>query len=59
MSKLITKKQETILTLIFTFRFINSKQIQEFLQHKDHRRINSWLKDLTEKEYVERYLEFM
>jgi hypothetical protein len=57
MSKLITKKQETILTLIFTFRFINSKQIQEFLQHKDHRRINSWLKDLTEKEYIERYFK--
>ena len=50
----ITKKQKTILILIFAFRFINSKQIQEFLKHKDHRRINSWLKDLVEKEYVER-----
>jgi DNA-binding PadR family transcriptional regulator len=57
MSKIITKKQQTIITLIFTFRFINSKQIQEFLQHKDHRRINSWLKDLTEKEYIERYFK--
>ncbi|MEI6498561.1 MAG: hypothetical protein WCO23_01235 [bacterium] len=29
-------------------------QIQSFLKHKDHRRINSWLKDLTEKEYIKR-----
>ncbi len=52
--KIITNKQNTILTLLLTFRFLNSKQIQQFLSHKDHRRINSWLKDLTEKEYVER-----
>lgn len=52
--KLVTKKQQAILTLIYTFRFINSKQIQAFLGHKDHRRINAWLKDLVEKEYVER-----
>ena len=51
--KLITNKQNTILTLILNFRFINSKQIQIFLNHKDHRRVNSWLKELTEKEYVE------
>lgn len=52
--KIITKKQATIITLIYTFRFINSKQIQQFLGHKDHRRINSWLKDLVEKQYLER-----
>jgi len=50
----ITKKQKTILIILFTFRFINSKQIQQLLNHKDHRRINSWLKDLAEKEYIER-----
>jgi len=50
--KIITKKQQTILSLIFTFRFINSKQIQQFLEHKDHRRINTWLKDLAEKQYI-------
>lgn len=50
----ITKKQQTILTLLFTFRFINSKQLQKLLNHKDHRRINSWLKDLVDKEYVVR-----
>ncbi|MBI2012253.1 replication-relaxation family protein [Candidatus Daviesbacteria bacterium] len=52
--KIITKKQQTILILIYIFRFLNSKQIQQFLNHKDHRRINGWLKDLREKEYVER-----
>lgn len=52
--KIITNKQQTILTLLLTFRFLNRKQIQQFLNHKDHRRINSWLKDLTDKEYVER-----
>lgn len=52
--KIITNKQQTILTLLLTFRFLNSKQIQQFLNHKDHRRINGWLKDLTEKEYTER-----
>lgn len=52
--KLLTKIQQTILTLLFTFRFINSKQIQQFLQHKDHKRINSWLKDLEEKGYIVR-----
>src|SRR5581483_3667488 len=30
----------------------NSQQIQKFLRHKDHRRINTWLKDLTQKEYL-------
>lgn len=52
--KIVTNKQKTIQTLIYTFRFINSKQIQKFLEHKDHRRINKWLKDLTEKEYLEK-----
>jgi len=52
--KIITKKQQTIITLILSFRFINSKQIQQFLQHKDHRRINTWLKDLEQKNYIVR-----
>src|SRR5258708_26470394 len=52
--KIITNKQNTIITLLLTFRFLNSKQIQQFLNHKDHRRINGWLKDLNEKEYIER-----
>jgi hypothetical protein len=52
--KLVTGKQNTIQTLIYAFRFLNSKQIQKFLNHKDHRRVNAWLKDLVEKEYLER-----
>ncbi len=52
--KIITNKQKIIQTLLYTFRFLNSKQIQKFLQHKDHRRINKWLKDLSDKQYIER-----
>jgi len=50
----ITKKQEEIITLIYRFRFINRKQLQRFLKHKDARRINTWLKDLVEKKYLGR-----
>ncbi|MFA6963876.1 MAG: replication-relaxation family protein [Patescibacteria group bacterium] len=50
----ITTKQEEILTLIYKYKFLNRIQIQSFLEHKDHRRINSWLKDLTEKECIKR-----
>ncbi|HUD09942.1 MAG TPA: replication-relaxation family protein [Patescibacteria group bacterium] len=52
--KIVTNKEKEIQTLIYTFRFINSKQIQQFLNHKDHRRINGWLKDLVKKGYLER-----
>jgi len=52
--RILTKKQQLILILLYCFRFLNSKQIQEFLRHKDHRRINTWLKDLSEKEYIAR-----
>jgi hypothetical protein len=50
----ITKKQETIISLLFRFRFLDRTQIQKFLNHKDEARINDWLKDLTEKEYIDR-----
>lgn len=52
--RIITKKQGLILLLLYCFRFLNSKQIQQFLGHKDHRRINSWLKNLEEKNYIVR-----
>lgn len=52
--KIITNKQKIILILLYIFRFVNSKQIQQFMNHKDHRRINSWLKELVEKQYIER-----
>lgn len=50
----ITPKQQEIPKLIYKFRFINRLQIQKLLNHKDKRRINSWLKDLVEKEYLEK-----
>jgi hypothetical protein len=50
----ITNKQIEILNLIYKYRFLNRIQIQAFLNHKDHRRINSWLKDLNEKEYLKK-----
>lgn len=43
----ITPKQLEILTLIYRFRFLNRHQIQTLLNHKDPKRINTWLKDLT------------
>lgn len=50
----ITNKQTEIINLIFRFRFLDRIQIQKFLNHKDHKTINDWLRDLTEKEYLER-----
>ncbi len=50
----ITPKQLEILKLIYRFRFLNRHQIQTLLKHKDPKRINSWLKDLTEKNILGR-----
>jgi hypothetical protein len=49
----ITPKQQTILQLIYTYRFINRTQLQALLNHKDKRRISAWLKDLRDKEYID------
>jgi hypothetical protein len=49
----ITKKQQEILTLLYKYRFLNRIQIQAFLNHKDKKTINLWLRDLKEKQYVE------
>ncbi len=54
MTKPITQKQEEILTLLYKYRFLNRVQIQTFLNHKYHKRINDWLKDLNQKEYINR-----
>lgn len=51
---IITKKQEEIVGLIYRFRFINRKQLQRYLLHKDARRINEWLRDLVKKNYLGR-----
>lgn len=50
----ITPKQHEILILLYRYRFLNRKQIQKFLNHKYPRRINSWLKDMTDKKIISR-----
>jgi len=50
----ITPKQLDILLLIYRFRFLDRKHIQQFLNHKDPRRIKSWLKDLVDKKILGR-----
>ena len=45
----ITNKQQEIPHLLYRFRVLNRVQIQTFLNHKDYKTINHWLKDLTEK----------
>lgn len=50
----ITERQKEIVDFVFRFRFINRQQIQKILNHKDPKRINVWLKDLVEKEYLGR-----
>jgi hypothetical protein len=54
MTKTITPKQELILKYLYQYKFLNRIQIQALLNHKYHKRINDWLKDLTQKEYVNR-----
>jgi len=49
----LTKKQQGILRLLYSFRFLNRIQIQVFLNHKDPKTINLWLRDLRAKGYVE------
>lgn len=49
----LTKKQKEILSLLYSYRFLDRIQIQAFLKHKDYKTINVWLKDLREKGYVE------
>lgn len=53
----ITTKQKEILLLLYRFRFLNRIQIQTLLNHKDSRRINEWLRDLTNKNYTGRIYE--
>lgn len=48
-----SNKQKEIIKLILTFRYLNSNQIKTILNHKDIRRINTWLKNL----YLDKYLK--
>lgn len=49
----ITDKQKAIIKLLYRFRFLKRSQIQKLLNHKDYKTINTWLKDLIEKEYIQ------
>ena len=51
----ITPKQLEILILLYRFRFLNRIQVQTLLNHKNKRRINEWLKDLTNKKIIGRH----
>ncbi len=50
----ITPKQFQILLLLYRFRFLDRTHIQRLLNHKDRKRINAWLKDLTNKNIISR-----
>jgi hypothetical protein len=49
----ITTKQENIVKLLYTYRYLDRIQLQKAMNHKDKRRVQAWLKDLREKHYVE------
>ncbi len=48
----ITKTQKQIILFLLKFRFITTLQLQKYLNHKNHHRINEWLHDLKEKGYI-------
>ena len=48
-----TNKQQEILKLLYTHRFLTRIQIQALLKHKDKKTINLWLKDLRDKGYID------
>src|SRR5579862_8255770 len=49
----LTKKQQDILRLLYCYRFLERKHIQQFLKHKEKRRIAAWLKDLKDNQYID------
>lgn len=49
----LTPRQQTILRLLYKYRFLNRIQIQTLMGHKDYRRINAWLADLRDNHYIE------
>jgi len=48
----ITKTQKQILLFLLKFRFTTVSQLQKYLNHKNHHRINNWLTDLKDKKYI-------
>ena len=49
----ITPKQQALIRLIYRHRFLERKQLQVFLGHKDKRRISAWLKELRERQFID------
>ena len=49
----ITNKQQTLIRLLYRYRFLERKQLQAFMHHTDKRRMSAWLKDLRDKHYIE------
>lgn len=50
----ITKTQQQILLLLYRFRFLNRIQLQTLLHNPDIKNINTWLKNLYDKDYIGR-----
>lgn len=50
----LTAKQTNILLLLYRFRFLDRLDFQTHFHHKTPRRINSWLKELSEQQYIGR-----
>ena len=50
----LTTKQTDIILLLYRFRFLDRLDFQTYFHHKTPRRINSWLKELTEQQYIGR-----
>lgn len=48
----ITPKQVAIIRQLYTYRYLDRLQIQKILLHKDKRRIQVWLKDLRERQFI-------
>ena len=48
----LTPRQQTILKLLYRYRFLNRVQIQTLMGHNDYKRINVWLADLRDNQYV-------
>jgi hypothetical protein len=53
----LTPKQQALIRLIYRYRFLERKQIQTFLGHKDKRRISAWLKELREQQFIDWFYE--
>ena len=51
----ITKQQNNILNYLYKFYFLNTNQLQKLLNHKNPQKIQKWLKDLKDKNYINKY----